>query len=198
LTQIGCAGQVAGTCRSAGASVGLRTRLPVSSTTAGFVRKAGERILTSGRDATCAVPDPPEKNRQANGHNAPGRFHPVGDFTAWPGSNRNDEHSSTPRGQARSGIRDYERKCAALSVAHSRKVCAGAPVISATVEVTCAGWPPAAAQAVSNIFTAGRGPIVSSSRCASSGEISSMRSERPITRPIDGHLLELADRLRSG
>ena len=60
----------------------------------------------------------------------------------------------------------------------------GAPVISATEDVTCAGWPIAAAQASTNIFTAGIGPILSNSRRASSGEISSMRSERPITPPM--------------
>jgi hypothetical protein len=66
--------------------------------------------------------------------------------------------------------RDHARNSAGLSVAQSRNVLAGAPVISSTVDVTCAGWPMAAAQAASSIFTATNGPIVSSSRGASSGE----------------------------
>jgi hypothetical protein len=76
--------------------------------------------------------------------------------------------------------RDHARNSAALSVAHSRNVFAGAPVISSTVDVTCAGWPMAAAQAVSSIFTATNGPTVSGSGRASSGDISSMRNEQSL------------------
>jgi len=82
------------------------------------------------------------------------------------------------------GIRYQARNAEALSMAQSRKLFGGAPVISANVEVTSAGWPIAAAQAASSIFTAGSGPIVSNSRRASSGEISTMRSERPMARPM--------------
>jgi len=64
--------------------------------------------------------------------------------------------------------RNHARNSAALSVAQSRNVFAAAPVISSTVDVTCAGWPMAAAQAASSIFSATNGPIVSSSRLASS------------------------------
>ena len=66
----------------------------------------------------------------------------------------------------------------------SRKVFGGAPVISANVEVTCAGRSIAAAHEASSIFTAGSGPILSNSYRASYGEISTMRSERPMARPI--------------
>src|SRR5215469_8529167 len=88
------------------------------------------------------------------------------------------------KGQDAKARRDHARNSVALSVAHCRNVFAGAPVISATVEVTCAGWLKAAAQASSSIFIAGRDPTLSNSRRASSGEISTMRRERPITRPI--------------
>jgi hypothetical protein len=71
-----------------------------------------------------------------------------------------------------------------VTVAHSRNVRAGFPVISATEEVTKAGWPIPADQASSNIFTTDAGMIVANSRRASSGDISSMRNERPMARPI--------------
>src|SRR5260370_18687452 len=62
------------------------------------------------------------------------------------------------------GVRDHERNSPALSVAQSISVRAGIPVISATEEVTCAGWPIAAAQALSSIFTAGTGPPIRHTR----------------------------------
>ena len=58
------------------------------------------------------------------------------------------------------------------------------PEISAIVDVTCVGWPIAAAQASSSIFTPIAEAIVSNSRRASSDEISSICNERTITRPI--------------
>jgi hypothetical protein len=52
---------------------------------------------------------------------------------------------------------------------------------SATVDVTNAGWPIAAAQALSSTFTTNAGMRVSNSRRASSGEIC---SEQPQTPPM--------------
>ena len=106
-----------------------------------------------------------------------------------PGRNRRNSRDGLCRKESKSVsqvfvTRRYARNSAALSVAHSMNVFAGAPVISATVEVTCAGWPIAAAQASSSMFTAGNGPILSNSRRASSGVISWMRSVRPITPAI--------------
>jgi len=58
------------------------------------------------------------------------------------------------------------------------------PGSSPTVCVTYAGWPIAAAHDVSSISTTGAGHVGPHSRRASSGDISSMRSERPITLAI--------------
>jgi hypothetical protein len=79
---------------------------------------------------------------------------------------------------------DHARNSAALSVAQSRNVLGAIPVISGTVDVTCAGWPMAAAQAWRSMFTATSGATASNSCRAWSGEIFSMRSTRPSTRPI--------------
>jgi hypothetical protein len=80
--------------------------------------------------------------------------------------------------------RSRPKLCSVIGCPLSRNVFWRAPVILATVDVTCAGWPIAAAQAWSSIFTPAADAIVSNSRRASSGEISSMRRERPITRPM--------------
>ena len=106
------------------------------------------------------------------------------------------EPHCSPRGAATRTRRvkeSYARNSAAWPAAQSRNVRAGAPVISATVDVTSAGCPIAAAQASSSIFTTNRGMIGSSSRLASSGEISSTRSERPMH-----HRWSISARIGSG
>ena len=72
--------------------------------------------------------------------------------------------------------------------AQLKKVLAGAPVISSTVEVTKAGWPAAAAQASSSI----PGMMPANSRRASSGRISSMRRGAAERAADCCHLLVLA------
>src|SRR5215469_3192247 len=59
---------------------------------------------------------------------------------------------------------------AAYSMTQSRKVRGGVPVTCANSELTNAGWPMVAAQALRSISIAGAGMMVNSSRRASSGE----------------------------
>ena len=58
----------------------------------------------------------------------------------------------------------HARKSAAWSIDQSKKVRAGAPVSSRTVDDTNAGWPIPAAHASSSIFRMGAG--IGNSRCA--------------------------------
>jgi hypothetical protein len=76
------------------------------------------------------------------------------------------------------------RNAEALSRTQSANVRAGLPVTSCTVDVTNAGCPLAAAHASRSMLATGAGIVADHTRRASSGEISSIWSERPRTCAI--------------